>query len=446
MAVVGAQGVGAARRAARIEGDIGLAATGDKHRAGIDALAQGVGQMEGVARSKAGTVDAQRGRPGIADDREVDPLQREGQRLGLQAEGLGATAGAVEHHVVHARLGGGDHRRLVGHEGLFAGGVEAPARGHAAQAQIKLVAVVGARAVEGHAHGLAGSDRHLVEQRLPGTQRALGGHAQAERLHVDLHGVQAGRQVVGVVALGDVVEDVAAHDHVVRAWRQPGQRGGDRLAVAGAAVERAVDLGRAEHGVTDVPGAVGRDIEGVAPATQRCIAAEVADAVADAGQVARDAIGRDRDLAHHQVGRRCQADLDEAAVEAGVVGFHGLGDHAAAVGDDEDIERPGLAQRHREIGAGVVAVMGAQATAVITIAQVQVGIAVEDQVARQVDGVVPVMVAGRVVTGVADGPGHIEGLPADGAGRRLDRADLQVEPGRGWHDGRWHADRQRHRL
>jgi len=77
----------------------------------------------------------------------------------------------VGKHVVHARLGGGNHQLRIGGETLARGEVELAAGGHVAIAYEQFVRNVAAGAVEPQPDGLTRGDFELVIHRLAGAQR-----------------------------------------------------------------------------------------------------------------------------------------------------------------------------------------------------------------------------------------------------------------------------------
>ena len=245
-------------------------------------------------------------------------------------------------------------------------------------------------------------------------------------LGVDIHPVHRSPEVVGLVALRNVVENVAADDDVVGAGRDAGQRRGQRAAVAASAGHVARVQDTAKQRVAEVPLVIGGDVQRVVPGPLRRVGADVADTVVDGGIAPRHRVGRDLDrIRHDEVRGRRERHQHGRAVVRDIVDLVVLGGHGvAAVRGDERIEGAGEPVRYGEGPCYGVRLVGAQTADVVDEADKDVGGAIEQLVARQIDRVVPVK--SRGVAAVAHLPCEREPLAAGCLRRRVHQVQDQI--------------------
>ena len=384
-----------------------------------------------------------------------DPGDGQRQQIGAQRHGAARIALArAQQDVVVARLGAGHQQGLVGRDGLAVGDIKVARRGHLVPADIDLVGAGGRSRIEQHAQGLAGGHADLVDPGLFGRQRGGQALTHSQRGHRDLQGRARGAAVVGLargqmdagvgavdLAFEDLVVEVGPHDHAPGAVLERGQPGLEAGAVAGigAQIAKIACVGHLAQGdVGQIPAVVGGQVERVGPAAVGGVEGGVADREADLDLIADLGAGRHHDIGDHQVGRRRGLDAQglrrRSAVvvvpaELGHLAGLAAAPDAGGVGHHEDVVGPCQLRRCREAQAAGVAGAGAQAAAVLHIAEVAVFAEIQQAVLGQVDHVVPAALVSRglaaqVVNLVVDR----EALAGDHGLGCADRSDLQV----GW--------------
>ena len=348
----------------------------------------------------------------------------EGQRLGLHLDQRLIGTGEFAHqYVVGTSLRTRYQRLLVGLQWRLEGRIVVRAVRQCVVAHEDLVCGRALVRLHADAQRLAGADRDLEQACLASPKCRGRRHAEHQLGYVDFHRIGRGAVVVVLVRrLMDLVEDVRAHDDPVLAIehrRNQHIRQLGLVACTGCEPTRMRDP--PEQAIRQIPVAICREIDRVAPDALRRVVTTVADRPAERDCTVDGATRRHRDRIDHQVCRRWQLDQQRLHRGACVVSLASRLEHRTVgaaprdhIGQHEHVIVAVHAGRQAQWpDLLVVALAGSEAARMHDLPEVTVGIDVEELVGRQVDAVDPAVLQHRRITrtAVLDPVRELEGLP-----------------------------------
>ena len=243
------------------------------------------------------------------------------QGVGGNGVGISCACCIVCHDVIGTTSGVGNHEALIGRVGLIVTKIEVGAARHCIVTDKKLGTSFSGRTVKIEAQRLSCRNIHTVIDRSTMCKRGRIRCAESECFDIHPGGVKRGIEVVNLVGFINLVENIAAHNHVVIATDKAGHCTGCCLSVAFITIKPSVDPYPGKQCVAHIPDGITGEVDAVAPLPGNDLSAFVGDRIADACQRTGNTIFRHSNNTRHQVNRSWLGYLYRRGIHCGIVAF-----------------------------------------------------------------------------------------------------------------------------